>query len=175
MELNTLLIPTFVQMLESLSAQLDKAAAYAAERGFPSATLLEARLAPDMFPLAAQVAFVCTQAREVVLRLTGQPTIGTLPPCASLEECKTQIAATIEFLRSTSVADFECSDGRSIDLVMPNGVTFTMRGWEFARDWALPQFYFHHVTAYAIMRNTGVALGKPDYVAHMLGYLRNGG
>jgi hypothetical protein len=43
----------------------------------------------------------------------------------------------------------------------------------YARDWALPQFYFHLITAYAILRSQGIDLGKADYVQHLLPHLRH--
>ena len=43
---------------------------------------------------------------------------------------------------------------------------------QYTRDWAIAQFYFHVMAAYAILRNRGIDLGKADYVAHMFAYLR---
>ena len=57
---------------------------------------------------------------------------------------------------------------------LPDGMTFDMTGEQYARDWALPQFYFHVITAYAILRHQGVDIGKADYVPHMFAYLRPG-
>lgn len=51
-------------------------------------------------------------------------------------------------------------------------MTFEMNGFEYVRDWALPRFYFHLVTAYGILRHNGVEIGKADYVGHMFAYLR---
>lgn len=61
-----------------------------------------------------------------------------------------------------------------IVIELPGNVTFDMTGEHYARDWALPQFYFHIVTAYAILRHHGITLGKADYVPHMFAYLRPG-
>jgi len=60
----------------------------------------------------------------------------------------------------------------AITIELPGGMTFDMAGEQYARDWALPQFYFHVVTAYAILRQQGVAIGKAEYVPHMFAYLR---
>lgn len=57
---------------------------------------------------------------------------------------------------------------------LPAGMIFDLTAEQYVRDWALPQFYFHVMTAYAILRSEGVDLGKADYVAHMLPYLRPG-
>jgi len=63
---------------------------------------------------------------------------------------------------------------RPLALELPNGMAFDLTGEQYARDWALPQFYFHLMAAYAILRNGGVDLGKPDYVPHMFAYIRQG-
>ena len=61
-----------------------------------------------------------------------------------------------------------------IAIELPGNITFDMSGEQYARDWALPQFYFHVITAYAILRHYGITLGKADYVPHMFAYLRPG-
>jgi hypothetical protein len=174
MNLHALAVPTFIQMLHNLSAQLDKGAVFAAENGLAPADLIEARLAPDMFALVDQVRFTCHQAAEAIARLTGQapPDLAEVEP--DFEALKALIAATIARLEATPAGAFERAAERAIELVMPNGIVFDMTGEQYLRDWALAQFYFHLMAAYAILRHKGVALGKPDYVAHVIGYVRPG-
>jgi hypothetical protein len=167
MNLHALAVPTFIQMLRNLSAQLDRGAAFAADNGLEPADLIQARLAPDMFPLADQVRFTCRQANEALARLTGQT-----PP--DLAGVKALIAATVARLEATPASAFDGAGERAIELVMPNGIVFDMTGEQYLRDWALAQFYFHLMAAYAILRHKGVALGKPDYVAHAIAYVRPG-
>ena len=170
MSIHSLIVPTFTQMLEALAGFLDKAEAKA---GPAAATdMLEARLAPDMFPLADQVRFTCIQAREAVARLQGQDVPPLLPREATMDGLRSQIADTCAELRAVSAHDLDLYADRVIDVKLPNGIAFRMTGAQFVRDWALPQFYFHLVTAYAIMRQGGVDLGKPDYVRHMFAYLQ---
>ncbi|WP_269714629.1 DUF1993 domain-containing protein [Caulobacter sp. NIBR2454] len=171
MNLHALAIPTFTQMLRALSGQLDKAAAFAGQQ--PSA-LIEARLAPDMFPLSEQVRFACRQAAETILRLTGQPLHERAEVDPTFEALKARIAETLALLEATSEADFEGAAERAIELDLPNGIVFDMTGEQFLRDWGLPQFYFHLTIAYAVMRQAGVPLGKADLVPHALAYLRPG-
>jgi hypothetical protein len=64
--------------------------------------------------------------------------------------------------------------GRALAHGLPNGMIFDLTAEQYARDWTLPQFYFHVMIAYAILRSAGVDLGKADYVAHMFAYLRPG-
>jgi hypothetical protein len=174
MNLHALVIPTYTQMLRNLSAQLDRGAAFAAETGQDPADLVAARLAPDMFPLADQVRFTCHQAAEATARLSGQvpPTMVEAEP--DLAALKAMIAATIARLEATPPTAFDGGAERAIELVMPNGIVFDMTGEQYVRDWALAQFYFHLMAAYAILRHQGVALGKPDYIAHAIVYVRPG-
>jgi hypothetical protein len=174
MNLHALAVPTFTQMLRNLSAQLDKGAAFAADRGLEPLELIEARLAPDMFPLADQVRFTCRQAAETTAHLIGQALAERPVVAPTFEDLRALIAATIANLEATPTDAFDGAAERAIVLTMPNGIVFDMTGEQFLRDWALPQFYFHLITAYDILRHKGVSLGKPDYVAHVIGYARPG-
>lgn len=179
MSLTTLLVPTYSQMLRALSGWLDKA-----EKQVDDAeNLLSVRLAPDMFPLATQVRFSCFQAQEATYRLRGEPLPESLLALVqegqnaggapgSLADAKSRIQETLTFLESLEPNTLDGGAARSIALDLPNGMIFDMTGEQYARDWALPQFYFHLNTAYAILRNQSVELGKADYVAHALAYLR---
>ncbi|MBO9558218.1 MAG: DUF1993 domain-containing protein [Caulobacter sp.] len=174
MNLHALAVTTYIQMLRNLSAQLDKGAAFTEVQGLDPAELIAARLAPDMFPLSDQVRFTCRQAAEATARLTGQTPPDLVEVEPSFAALKGLVAATVAKLEATPAAAFDGAAERAIELVMPNGIVFDMTGEQYLRDWALPQFYFHLVTAYDILRHKGVALGKPDYVAHVLPYVRPG-
>ncbi|BBU32944.1 hypothetical protein BTHE68_66780 (plasmid) [Burkholderia sp. THE68] len=185
MQLTRLLVPTFVQTLKSLSTWLDKAAAHQKEQGVQPDALMTLRLAPDMYPLAAQVRFVCFQAQEPVYRLRGEDVPQTLRNVreegwksneqpGSFDDARARIAEAIAFLSGLAPDALDAGSELKIALDLPNGIIFDMTGEQYARDWALPQFYFHAVTAYAILRNHGVPLGKPDYISHMFAYIRPG-
>lgn len=174
MSLHALAVPTFVQMLKGLSAQLDKGAALAKAKGFDPAVLINARLAPDMFPLAAQVRFTCYQATDSVAKLTGLVGPGMPEGEASLDDLKGHIAVALAFLEGVQPASFDGADDKTITLNLPGGLLFEMTGLQFLRDWALAQFYFHAVTAYDILRHNGVELSKRDYVSHAIAYLKPG-
>ena len=64
-------------------------------------------------------------------------------------------------------------DDRPVSFDLPNGMVFDLTAAAYVRDWALPQFYFHLITAYAILRSQGIDLGKADYVQHLLPHLRH--
>ena len=183
MTLTDLLVPTYTQMLRALSGWLDKA-----HKQLPKAeaeALLSARLAPDMFPLSTQIRFACLQAREASFRLRGEPLPEALEQLSreasnageqpgSIADAQARIAETLSALRELPANALDAGAQRTVTLALPNGIIFDMTGAQYARDWALPQFYFHLTTAYAILRSRNIALGKADYVAHMLGYLRPG-
>lgn len=183
MTLPDLLAPTYVQMLRALSNWLERAQAQ-----FPGESadaLLSARLAPDMFPLATQVRFACVQAREGMHRLRGE----AFPPVitelldegrnagdhpGTMADAQARIADTVAAVETLAADMPDASEDRAIAHDLPIGLIFDLTAQQYARDWALPQFYFHVMTAYAILRQQGVNLGKADYVAHMFAYLRPG-
>lgn len=182
MTLPDLLAPTYLQMLRALSAWLDKAEAQTPPA--QAEALLTARLAPDMFPLATQIRFACVQAHEGIARLRQQP----LPAAAttlleegrnaaehpgSLAEARARIAETLAAVEAAAAMP-AIDPATPIAHALPQGMIFDLTAEQYARDWTLPQFYFHLMTAYAILRAQGVELGKADYVAHMFAYLRPG-
>ena len=159
----TLARDSFVAGLESLGKLLDKGAAFSKESG---SDLIDARLAPDMFPLANQVQFVCFNAKDGVSRLTGRGAAPMGRTGTSFEEFHADIADAIAFVRATPESAYEGAEERDCSITPQNaGVVIRMDGLLFLRGWALPHFYFHLVTAYDIMRHKGVALGKPDFVS----------
>lgn len=170
--IHQLTAPCFTQMLEALSAQLDKGAALAEAKGFDGTVLMNARLAPDMQPLASQIRFACAQAAEAMTRLTGRNVVEP-PSVETLDAAKSLIAETITLLAASKSTELDAAAERSIELSLPNGMTFDMNGFDYVRNWAIPQFYFHIVAAYAILRHNGVGLGKADYVRHMFAHLRS--
>ncbi|MEN3794453.1 DUF1993 domain-containing protein [Fulvimarina sp. MAC3] len=171
--LHQMTVPTHRQMLSALIGQLAKAA----DTGTDSSTILAGRLAPDMFPLATQIRFSCLQSLECMDRLTGDGVRGadSVREVTAIEEAVALIEETVETLGQADPARWNGAESRAIEIALPIGVTFDMTGADYVRDWALPQFYFHIVTAYAIMRQAGVDLGKADYVPYMFAYARKPG
>ena len=156
---------TFVPLLGTLSTLLDKGAEHMKAKGYKPDALAEARLAPDMFPLTKQVQIACDQAKSVAARLTGQEPPRFEDNEQTLDELKTRIRRTLDYLERA----FERVPGRrdsSGGLPAHGGYELDMDGVQYLRDWALPNFYFHVVTAYDILRSQGVQIGKQDYLAH---------
>lgn len=183
MSLTDLLVPTYGQMLETLSRWLDKAESQPPAGGGDA--LLAARLAPDMFPLATQIRFACVQVWEGVHRLQRQELPATVAALldegraagktpGSLAAARARITETLAMLDGIAPGALDADPATPIAHALPNGMIFDLTPEQYARDWALPQFYFHLMAAYAILRAEGVALGKADYVAHMFAHLRPG-
>lgn len=185
MHLTALLIPSLSNQLRALSGWLDKAEAFAADRGETPDALLALRIAPDMFPLATQLRFLAFQAQEPLYRLRGEavpePVLevrregleaGERP--GSWAAARARVAEAADELAKVGPDEFDGAAATPIAHALPTGMIFDMTGEQYVRDWALPQVAFHQMIAYAILRQAGVPLGKADYVPHMFGYLRPG-
>lgn len=172
-------------MLRSLAAWIEKAAEAERALGGEPESLLSLRLAPDMFPLAAQIRFACFQSQEAAFRLQGLPVPSKLDDVASegrnagehpgsLADAQSRITDALAMLDDLEPEALDDGGHLPVSLELPNGMIFDMTGEQYARDWSLPQFYFHLMTAYAILRHHGIDLGKADYVPHMFQYIRPG-
>jgi uncharacterized protein len=87
-----------------------------------------------------------------------------------MADAQARIAETIAMVEAVHVP--ELNPATPIAHALPQGMVFDLTAEQYVRDWALPQFYFHVMTAYAILRSQSVELGKADYVAHMFSYMR---
>jgi hypothetical protein len=156
-------VPVFVQGLTGLGGVIDKAAAHAAERKIDPAALLQARLFPDMFPFTRQVQIVTDFAKGGAARLAGVE----FPPYedseTSFEELKARVDKTIAFLRTLEAGAVDGSEERDITLVR-RGETSIVKGQAYLLEQAMPNFYFHLTTAYAILRHNGVEVGKRNFL-----------
>jgi hypothetical protein len=180
MPLTDLLIPTYTNMLKALSGWLEKAQAQMPE----AEALLSARLASDMFPLSTQIRFACVQAQEAVHRLRGLPFPGSIGELldegrgagespGSIADAQARIGDTVAMLEALPADALDVDPNSRIVHELPNGMVFDLTAGQYARDWTVAQFYFHVMTAYAILRNQGVELGKADYIPHLLPHLRS--
>lgn len=156
-------VPVFVRGFEVLSTLLDKASAHASEKGIDASVLVNARLAPDMLPLAAQIQRASDTSKLSVERLTGVPSPRLEDREATIPELQERIANTVAYLESVDAAQFDGSDERVVTL---NFGAFkpSFRGDDYLLTFALPNFFFHLTTAYAILRQHGVSVGKRDYL-----------
>jgi hypothetical protein len=173
--LYTMAVETFVPMLGDLSSILDKAAQHARAKRLDATALVNARLAPDMFTLAQQVQIACDHAKNATARLIGDEPPRFEDTEKTLDELKARIAKTIAYVQSAPPAAFEGAEAREITIPLMEKLVLEVNGVQLLKDWSLPHFYFHVVTAYDILRNQGVEIGKRDYLGHVGPLIRQRG
>lgn len=156
-------VPVFSRSLANLRQILAKAEAHATAKKIDPAVFLNARLAPDMLPLVKQVQIASDNAKGPAARLAGIEVPKFEDNEASFADLLARIDRTIDFLGSIRAEQVDGSEGRDIRLpIGPNTLEF--KGQDYLVGFALPNFFFHVVTAYAILRHHGVELGKRDYL-----------
>ncbi len=157
-------VPVFSKMLGNLEYLFDKALADAAARKYDPAVLLQARLAPDMFTFTRQVQIACDHAKGAPARLAGVEVPKYEDNEASFEQLQARVRKTRDFISGLTPAQIDGSEERAINIKAgPREFSFT--GQNYLLMYALPNFYFHYTTAYAVLRHNGVPVGKTDYVA----------
>jgi uncharacterized protein len=154
--------PIFAASLRAMSAWLDKAAAEGSE-----AELMEARLAPDMRALPAQFQMASDSAKNAMARLAGVEAPAMPDTEVSFAELKDRCARTVDYVEGFDAAALAGSEDREVTLKFPNGMGYRFTGQSYLTGFALPNFFFHATTAYAIMRAAGVNLGKSDFLQHL--------
>lgn len=158
--------PVLLLQLNALSAMLDKAEAFAAAQGIDPATLIEARIAPDMFAFARQVQIASDMAKGGIARLAGREAPSYADDETSFAELKARIARTIAFIGSVEAEAIDGSETRPIVLKLRNR-ELALVGQPYLLHFVLPNFFFHVTTAYAILRAQGVPLAKADFLGGM--------
>ena len=156
-------IPVLTRGLTNLSAILDKAAAHATTKKFDSLALAQARLFPDMYPLARQVQIACDTAKGAAARLAGIEVPKHEDTEVTLADLKARIAKTLDFLKSVSAAQLKDAESRAVEIKFPNG-SWKFTGIAYLTDFVLPNFYFHVGMVYALLRKGGVEIGKGDFL-----------
>jgi uncharacterized protein len=170
-----LAIETFAPVLTTLAALLDKGAAHARAKGTNLEAFIGARLAPDMYPLSTQVKLACHHAKDATARLTGATPPKIENEELTFDELKILIEKTLSYLQSMNEKAFDGAEDRKIEIILQGNRVFEANGIGLLRDWSIPHFYFHVVTAYDILRNNGVEIGKRDYMSHIARYVHQRG
>ena len=160
-----LLVLEMKKMLHNLDGCLDKAGAHATAKKFDVETLLAARLAPDMFALLRQIQIGCDHAKWAASRSAGKDAPSFPDDEKTIADARKRIATTIAFLDGFKADDFAHAD--TVKVSLPRWEGKSMTGTEYVIEYALPNFFFHVTTAYAILRHNGVDIGKRDYVGTM--------
>ncbi|MCW5625228.1 MAG: DUF1993 domain-containing protein [Burkholderiales bacterium] len=155
--------PVFVRALDNLTAILHKAVTHAAEHGIDPATLVGTRLAPDMYPLSGQIQRASDAAKLGIARLTGVQAPSFADTETTFDELLERIAKTTAFLNSLTPEQFADAESRAVVLNL-RGTEVRFTGERYLLTFALPNFFFHVTTAYAILRHAGLPIGKADYL-----------
>jgi hypothetical protein len=158
-------IQLFAKTLDNLEQWLDKAAAHAKDRSFEVDVLVSARLAPDQFSLAQQVQSACDQAKYAAAYLGGKQPPSHPDTETTIAELRERIAKCNAFVATVAEKDFAGADERKVAPPWLGGRWLT--GRDYLLHVAVPNFFFHATTAYAILRHNGVPLGKMDFIGSL--------
>jgi uncharacterized protein len=159
-------VDMFANSLTSLSALLEKGLAHATARKFDPSVLVNARLAPDMFPLSRQVQIACDLAKNSVARLAAIEPPRFEDNEKTIEELRARIARTIDYLKGVPGSAFEGAEDRDIRVPAGPDKFLDFKGLDFIQRWAIPNVFFHITAAYAILRHNGVDIGKRDFIGN---------
>jgi hypothetical protein len=156
-------IPVFTQQLTTLSGLIDKAVEHCRAKGINPTDMISARLAPDMFPFSRQVQLASDHAKGAAARLSGRENPKFEDTESTFDELKARIAKTLAFIKSVPAQELDGAEDRDITFPVA-GQPRTLKGQRYFLHNALPNFFFHVTTAYDILRNQGVEIGKRDYM-----------
>ena len=156
-------IPVMVRMLGNLKRILKIAEKHAATKKFDPSVLLNARLAPDMFALTRQIQIASDSAKGCAARLAGMKIPVFKDTEKTFQQLYQRLDKTIAFLKKADKKAIEGSENREIVLQFPS-MTVKFNGMDYLTGFVLPNFYFHIMAAYTILRHNGVEIGKRDYL-----------
>jgi uncharacterized protein len=159
-------VPVFLHGVASLSGILTKAASHAETRKIDPGVLLQTRLFPDMFALARQVQVASDFAKGAPARLAGVPSPSFADDETTFDALQGRLTKTSDFLNTLTPAQIDGGEDRDVTIKV-RGRDVTFKGQRYLLSFALPNFFFHMTTAYAILRASGVELSKPDFVGHL--------
>jgi len=156
-------VPAFVQILNNLSAILDKAEAHCTAKNIAPEALLQFRLYPDMFPLVRQVQIATDMSKGAMARLAGVEVPSYADTETGFADLKARLAKTVDFIKSFKPEQLDGSETRTITLKLRTGER-SFPGDVYLINYVFPNFYFHATTTYAILRHCGVEIGKMDFL-----------
>jgi hypothetical protein len=158
-------VPVFIRGMRVLSELIDKSISFAQSNHIDIASLVEAKLAPDMYAFAGQIQRASDSAKFAGARLTDTPAPSFADDERTMEDLKARCARTISYLESLAPASFAASAERSV--TFGGKVQMTLKGEDYLLGFAIPNFFFHVTTAYDILRHKDVPIGKMDYLGRL--------
>jgi hypothetical protein len=153
----------FRKSLSQLLHVMEKGVANAKSRNFDTSVLAGSRLAPDMLPFTKQIQLTSDFAKNSMARLAGVDPPKFEDNETTMDELLARVKKTIDYIDSLPAASLEGSETRDIKIPLRDR-TVEFKGLAFLQYWALPNFFFHHVTAYNLLRHNGVDIGKRDFL-----------
>jgi len=159
-------VPVFVKGLTNLKALLEKAAAHAQAKKIDETVFAGARLFPDMLPLTGQIQIATDFARGTTARLAGVEMPKWEDNEKTLAELIARVDKTLEYVKPFTAAQIDGTEGKEITRTL-RGQPRTFTGLNYLLQFALPNFYFHSTTAYALLRHNGVEIGKMDFLGNL--------
>ena len=156
-------VPIFVQMLNNMLGWLDKAEAHAKAKKFDPNNWVGMRLIADMLPFSAQIGIASDAVKGCLARLAGVEAPKWPDDEKTLDDLRARIRKTIDYAQSFKPAQLEGSETREVTLPRPTGPV-KMSGETFLKGVALPNFFFHATMTYALLRQSGVEVGKADFL-----------
>jgi len=157
-------VPVFTKTLGNMLSWLDKAQAHAEARKFDPSVYLTLRLYPDMLPLPAQIRIAGDAAKACAARLAGKDAPVFEDNETTLEQLSERIRKTLAYLDTVTAKDIDGSEQRDIVIPRGNREPRRFKGEFYLKHFALPNFFFHATTLYALLRHNGVELGKADFL-----------
>lgn len=157
-------VPVLTRALSNLRHVLSLGQAHAIARGFDPALLVQARLTPDMLPLVRQVQIACDMARRGCARLAGIEPESVADDEADFEALYARIDRTCEDITTYTAAQIDGSEDREIVVKMRNYDELRFNGRDYLLNYVVPNLFFHSTTVYALLRQSGVPLGKLDFM-----------
>lgn len=156
--------PVFERMFGNMLVWLDRAEQHATQRKFDPTGYLSMKLAPDMLPLTKQVQIATDVAKGCMARLAGDEVPSWPDNEASFDDLRARVHKAMAYVSSFDAARVDAGASREIVLNLRNRDPLKFSGPDYVRFWAMPNFYFHMTTAYALLRHSGVELGKSDFL-----------
>jgi hypothetical protein len=157
-------VPSFLQVLGSVSGILAKAEAHCKAKNIQPEALLGARLYPDMLPFTRQIQLVSDFAGKSCARLAAIEVPVVPDTEKSFDELKQRVAKTTDYVKGIPVAQFDGAGGRQVTFPIGPDKTMTLDGQQYLSKFAFPNFYFHAAIAHGILRHNGVEIGKRDFL-----------
>ena len=163
MHIYDLTVPQLIRSLRNLDRWLVLASTHAQNTQADADTLIRARLAPDQFAFARQVQTACDNAKLIAGRLAGKEWPPHPDTETTLDQLRVRITSVTGYLETFTREDFDEAPARRIVLPWMKAGSW-LSAEDYVAQFALPNFYFHIVTAYSILRHKGVQLGKNDFL-----------